>query len=431
MTYSAAVEFLYRLQKHGIKLGLDQIQALLARLGEPQQRYRVIHIAGTNGKGSTAAMTAAILQSSGYRVGLYTSPHLVDFRERIRVNGAMISERAVTDLTERLRSLISADLAPTFFEFTTAMALQHFADTEVDLAVLEVGMGGRFDATNVIEPLASAITTIGLDHQEYLGHTIAAIAGEKAGVIKPGVPVVMGRLDRTAEMVIACVASDRHAPLYRLGRDYRVMGETTTDFMYEGLEWRFDRLSCPLRGIHQMDNAACALALLEAAARSGLAVSGEAVRAGLRSVEWEGRLEVVDRGPTILLDGAHNPEAATVLAHYLATYRGDHPGARVVLVWGMMRDKDHRGFLAPLLPIIDELVLTQADMARAATVRELQASLGSLPVSIHAAPFPTDALARARRLASPTDLICVSGSLMLVGDMKAVLRGCGLSSLRG
>lgn len=431
MSYSSSVDFLYRLQQHGIKLGLDRMRALLAGLGEPQQRYRAIHIAGTNGKGSTAAMTAAILQAAGYRVGLYTSPHLVEFRERIRVNGAMISEEAVMAVTERLRSLISTDLAPTFFEFTTAMALQHFAETEIDVAVLEVGMGGRFDATNVIVPLASAITTIGLDHQEYLGHTIAAIAGEKAGVIKPGVPVVMGRLDRTAETVIASVASDRHAPLYRLGYDYRVMGETTENFAYRGLEWRFDRLSCPLRGAHQMDNAACALALLEAAARSGCSASDEAVRAGLRSIEWEGRLELVEQEPTMLLDGAHNPEAATVLAHYLRTYRRGHPGARVVLVWGMMRDKDHRGFLGPLLPVVDEMVLTQADIPRAATIHELQSSVGPVSVPFHVASVPTDALALARRLASPTDLICVSGSLMLVGDVKAILRGCGLSSLRG
>ena len=431
MTYSASVDFLYRLQKHGIKLGLDQVRALLAGLGEPQQRYGAIHIAGTNGKGSTAAMTAAILQAAGYRVGLYTSPHLVDFRERIRVNGTLISEEAVTDLTERLRGLTPTDLAPTFFEFTTAMALQHFADTGVDLAVLEVGMGGRFDATNVIEPVASAITTIALDHQEYLGHTITAIAAEKAGVIKPGVPVVTGRLDQTAETVIASVASKRHAPLYRLGRDYRVTGETTADFTYEGLDRRFDRLNCPLEGAHQVDNAVCALALVEIAARSGLPISDEAVRAGLRSVQWEGRLEMIDQEPAILLDGAHNPAAATVLADYLAAYRRNHPGARVMLVWGMMRDKDHRGFLTPLLPVIDELVLTQADIARAATVRELQTSLESLPVPVHVAPFPIDALARARQLTSPTDLICVSGSLMLVGDVKAVLRGCGLSSLRG
>lgn len=431
MTYSAAVDFLYRLHKHGIKLGLDPMRALLARLGEPQRRYRSIHIAGTNGKGSTAAMTAAILQAAGYRVGLYTSPHLVEFRERIRVNGTMISEEAVTELTERLRGLTSRDLEQTFFEFTTAMAFQHFADTAVEIAVLEVGMGGRFDATNVIEPMVSAITSIALDHQDYLGHTIAAIADEKAGVIKVGVPVILGRVDQTAETVIASVAKKRNALLSRLGYEYWVAGETTADFTYTGLAWRFDRLRCPLPGAHQVENAGCALALLEVADRAGLAVSGKAVRAGLHAVQWEGRLEFVDQEPAMLLDGAHNPAAAATLADYLRTYRRDHPGVRVVLVWGMMRDKDHRGFLAPLLPLIDEVVLTQADIARAAPVHELQSSVRPFSVPIHVAPLPADALAFARRLASPTDLICVSGSLMLVGDVKAVLSGSGLPSLRG
>ncbi len=431
MTYSAAVDFLYRLQKHGIKLGLDPMRSLLARLGEPQRRYRTIHIAGTNVKGSTAAMTAAILQAAGYRVGLYTSPHLVEFRERICVNGTMISEEAVTDLTERLRDLTSGELTPTFFEFTTAMAFQHFADVAVEIAVLEVGMGGRFDATNVIEPMVSAITSIALDHQDYLGHTIAAIAAEKAGVIKVGVPVIVGRVDQTAEAVIASVAAERQAPLARLGHEYRVAGETTADFTYTGRAWKFDRLRCPLPGAHQVENAGCALALVEAADRAGLALSAQAVRDGLLAVHWEGRLELLDQEPAILLDGAHNPAAAATLADYLRTYRRDRPGIRVVLVWGMMRDKDHRGFLAPLLPMIDEVVLTQADLARAATVHELQSSLGPVSVPIHVSPLPTDALSFARRLASPTDLICVSGSLMLVGDVKAVLSGSGLSSLRG
>lgn len=431
MTYSASVEFLYRLQKHGIKLGLEPMRALVEHMGEPQRRYRTMHIAGTNGKGSTAAMAAAILQAAGYRVGLYTSPHLIDFRERIRVDGSVISEGAVSDLTDRLRSHLSADLTPTFFEFTTAMAFQHFADVGVDVAVLEVGMGGRFDATNVVDPVATAITTVALDHQEYLGDTITGIAAEKAGVIKAGVPVVAGRLDRAAEVVVARTASERQSPLYRPDRDYRVRGTMTEEFAYEGREWKIDRLSCPLRGSHQLDNAACAIALLEATTRSGLAVSPEAVRTGLRSVRWEGRLEVVDRAPTVLLDGAHNPAAAAVLAEYLAAYRRDHPGARVVLVWGMMRDKDHRGFLAPLLPVVDELVITQAEIARAADVSDLQVATGWLPLPVHTAPVPADALMLARRLASPMDLICVSGSLMLVGDVKAVLHGCGLSSLRG
>ena len=216
MTYSSAVAYLYRLQKHGIKLGLETMTALMVRLGMPQARYRTLHIAGTNGKGSTAAMAAAVLQAAGYRVGLYTSPHLVEFRERIRVNGEMIAESQVAQLTEQLQTLCQPDLSPTFFEYTTAMAFQHFADSGVDVAVLEVGLGGRFDATNVVTPMACAVTTISLDHQEYLGTTLSSIAFEKAGIIKPGVPVVLGRLEDDAWRTIEQVARERQAPVFRL-----------------------------------------------------------------------------------------------------------------------------------------------------------------------------------------------------------------------
>ncbi|MFO0717429.1 MAG: Mur ligase family protein [Nitrospira sp.] len=218
MTYPATVQFLYGLQQHGIKLGLETIRALLARVGDPHRGYPVVHIGGTNGKGSTAAMTASMLQAAGHRVGLYTSPHLVDFRERIRVDGVMIPEARVSALVEVLREAAAPDLAPTFFEFTTALACRYFAECRVDVAVLEVGLGGRFDATNVVTPLASAITSIGLDHEAYLGSTIEAIAFEKAGIVKPGAPVVLGRMDAPARQVIEERASHEGAPLYSLDR---------------------------------------------------------------------------------------------------------------------------------------------------------------------------------------------------------------------
>ncbi|HXF92674.1 MAG TPA: folylpolyglutamate synthase/dihydrofolate synthase family protein [Nitrospiraceae bacterium] len=431
MFYESAVEFLYGLQKHGIKLGLDNMRLLTSRLGEPQRRYRILHIGGTNGKGSTAALAAAILQAAGYRVGLYTSPHLIDFRERIRVNGELIGAAQVAELTERLRSVVQGDCSPTFFEFTTAMAMQHFADAAVDVAVLEVGMGGRYDATNIVEPLVTGITTVALDHEEYLGRTVDAIASEKAGIIKPGVPVIVGLVPAEAFTVIEAVASQRQAPVLRLNRDFRVEGKSPARFRYEGVTVRHDELSCTLEGRHQLDNAACALAMIEAAGASGLPVSEAAIRAGLRSVRWEGRLEVVEQEPTVLLDGAHNPSAAQVLADYLDRYRRDHPGSRVILVLGMMRDKDHRGFLARLLPVVDEVVLTQADIARAARADDLRRALADLIPSAHAVPPAADALALAKRLAAPSDLICVTGSLMLVGDIKALLRGCWPSPLRG
>jgi dihydrofolate synthase/folylpolyglutamate synthase len=431
MTYSSAVAYLYRLQKHGIKLGLETMTALTARLGMPQNRYRTVHIAGTNGKGSTAAMAAAMLQAAGYRVGLYTSPHLVDFRERIRVNGEMIPESRVAQLTDQLEALSQSELSPTFFEYTTAMAFQHFADTAVDVAVLEVGLGGRFDATNVVTPMACAITTIALDHQAYLGSTLSSIAFEKAGIIKPGVPVVLGRLDDDAWRTIEQVARERQAPVFRIGEHFHTEGEESQQFSYGGVGMHYNGLTCALAGRHQLDNAACALALLEAAAPQGIVITSEAARTGLQAVNWAGRLEVVDRRPTILLDGAHNPAAATALADFLTGADRLHPSRPVILVLGMMRDKDHRGFVEPLRSLVDEVVLTQADLPRSATAQELQSSLGDLLPHPHVMPSLSDAMALARQLATPDGLVCVTGSLMLVGECKAWLHGRVCSPLRG
>ncbi|MBM4127078.1 MAG: bifunctional folylpolyglutamate synthase/dihydrofolate synthase [Nitrospira sp.] len=431
MTYPAAIEYLYGLQKHGIKLGLEPMQAVLETLGHPERRLRVLHVGGTNGKGSTVAIAAAMLRASGLRVGVYTSPHLVDFRERIRLGGEMISEDRLAELVGRLRHAVPPAMSLTFFELTTALALLYFAESQVDLAVLEVGMGGRFDATNVVEPMACAITTIALDHQEYLGTTEAAIAFEKAGIIKPAVPVVIGRMGVEAGAVIERVAAERAAPVRRLGGEFVVEGNSDR-FTYRGWGRVFEGLRCGLVGRHQLDNAACAIALLESAGvGGGVPVNERAVREGLRSVVWEGRLEVIEEAPRVLLDGAHNPAASRVLAGYLGEFLASHPNARIILVWGMMRDKDLREFLAPLLPLISEIVLTQAGLARSATVDELRESLRDWPKPVYEVPLPAEALQKAKQQASPADLICVTGSLMLLGDIKAAVNGCGLSVIRG
>jgi dihydrofolate synthase/folylpolyglutamate synthase len=431
LSYPESVAFLYSLQKHGVKLGLERIGALLRRLGVPHERYPSLHIGGTNGKGSTAAMAAAILEAAGYRVGLYTSPHLVDFRERIRVNGQAIPEDTVAELTETLQEALGEECPPTFFEFTTALAFQYFAEMAVDVSVIEVGLGGRFDATNVLTPLASVITTVALDHRDYLGETIGAIAFEKAGIVKPGVPVVTGRLDAEAEAVIAPVASAYGSAWARLGVDFRTEGDPCDGFAYHGLRLSCSDLRCPLPGRHQLDNAACALAALEQVGRAGLRVPDSAIRAGLAAMTWEGRLERVEEAPALLLDGAHNPAAAAAVADYLAEYRERHLASRVILVVGMMRDKDQAGIFRALLPLADEVVLTQVPMDRAAAVQDLRASLGEWAGPVHSATVPADALTLARRLAAPSDLICVTGSLMLVGEVKALLRGCGVSPIRG
>ncbi len=430
MTYAAAVSYLYNLQKHGIKLGLETMTALMRRLGRPDAGYRILHIAGTNGKGSTAAMTAAMLQAAGYRVGLYTSPHLVEFGERIRVDGRMISETDIARFTEVVKGAAEPDLSPTFFECTTAIALQYFADRQVDVAVLEVGLGGRFDATNIVTPVACAVTTIALDHQEYLGTTLSSVAYEKAGIIKPRVPVVLGRMSDEARETIEQVAAERAAPLSRFGREFEVVGMPER-FRFSGRTLRYDDLYCSLQGAHQVDNCACALSLIEAAGERGLEVREPAVREGLQKVQWQGRLEVVDRAPLMMLDGAHNPAAAGALAEYLRGFRRSNPESRVILVLGMMRDKDHRGFAKPFQGLVDEVVLTQAGLSRSATVEDLRAAVSELWPSARAEAVLADALALARRLARAEDLMCVTGSLMLIGDVKALRHDSRISPLRG
>jgi dihydrofolate synthase/folylpolyglutamate synthase len=341
-------------------------------------------------------------------------------------------------LTEKVRQTSEARLPepPTFFEAVTVMAFVYFAEAAVDCAVVEVGLGGRFDATNVLAPLVSVITTIGLDHQEYLGSTLEAIAYEKAGIIKRGTPVVAGRLAPEPLSVIRRTASDREAPCAVLGEEFDIRGGDPECFSYEGTGRRYDGLSCPLPGRHQMDNAACALAALELAEPRGLVVGEEAVRDGLRAVRWPGRLERVGRKPDVWLDGAHNPQAAAALAAHLRTLscrRGRLPQGRLILVLGMMRDKDRRGVLAPLaaVPGVSQLILTRAAHPRAADPQELAREGAGLGVPLAVRPTVGEAFAHARQLAGPDDTICVTGSLLVVGEVKAVLEGTTVSGLRG
>lgn len=430
--------YLYGLQSHGIKPGLSRTIALLGALGNPHQAFRAFHVGGTNGKGSTAAMVASVLAAQGYRVGLYTSPHLVDFKERIRINGVPIPADRLSELTEAIRHAAETRLTepPTFFEATTALAFAHFADRGVEFAVVEVGMGGRFDATNVLTPLVSVITTIGLDHQEYLGDTTEAIAREKAGIVKRGVPVVTGRLGAGPLEVIRAEASDRLAPCLSLGEDFDILGETPQRFAYHGVWRAYDGLSCPLAGRHQLDNAACALAALELAEERGAAVSEGAIRDGIRTVRWPGRLELAGRKPDLLLDGAHNPQAAGALAAYLTALktRGGTAGkGRLILVLGMMRDKDHRGVLARLtaIPGVAQLIITRAAHPRAAPPEDLARKGADLGVPIQIVPSVGEAFARARALAGPDDTILITGSLLVVGEAKAILDETTVSALRG
>ena len=433
----SSIRYLYALQSHGIKPGLRPTVALLGALRDPHRSFQVFHIAGTNGKGSTAALLSSMLACQGYRVGLYTSPHLLDFTERIRINGTPILRTSVGGLTEMVRRAAETYLSepPTFFEATTAMAFAHFAEVGVQYGVIEVGLGGRFDATNVVRPLVSAITTIGLDHQQYLGQTCEEIAKEKAGIIKDGTPVITGRMEPSSLAVIQAVAHEHHAPCFSLGRDFEVIGETPARFSYHGRSRTYEDLSCPLLGRHQMDNAACALAALEAAQERGVEASETNVREGLRTVRWPGRLEVAGHSPEVLLDGAHNPQAADALAAYLTTRRAERrsPQGRLLFVIGMMRDKDRRGVLARLaaIPGPSHFILTKAAHPRAAEPAELAQDAAGLGISTEIMATVREACTRAGTLAEAYDTICVTGSLLVVGEAKAFLERTTVSDLWG
>lgn len=436
--FKRSVDYLYGLQSHGIKPGLSRTIALLGAVGNPQDSFRSLHVGGTNGKGSTAAILASVLTAQGHRVGLYTSPHLVDFTERIRVNGVPISRDRVWQLTEEVRYAAETRLAdpPTFFEATTVLAFLYFAEMKVEYAVVEVGLGGRFDATNVLTPVVSVITTIGLDHQQYLGHTTQEIAGEKAGIIKEGVPVVTGRLEEGPLSVIRAKAADRHTLSFALGHEFDFVVESKERFSYRGIARTFGGMSSSLAGRHQMDNAACALAALEMVTERGVKVGEGAIRDGLRTVRWPGRLEVVGRRPDVLLDGAHNPQAAEALTTYLASLpspQASDRGGAFVFVVGMMRDKDIGAFFSRLaiVPHVRCLVLTRAAHPRAAAPEELAREAARVGVPIDIAATVGEAFTHAQILAGPDGTICVTGSLAVVGEVKALLEGATVSSLKG
>jgi dihydrofolate synthase/folylpolyglutamate synthase len=401
VTYAEAVPWLYGMQWHGIKLGLENIGRLLAELRVPidgEGAPLFLHVAGTNGKGSVCALLDSILRAGGYRSGLFTSPHLVSFRERVRVNGEMISETAAAAILTRIRQHIERwEQPPTFFEITTALALAHFAASGVQYAVLETGLGGRLDATNVVTPLASVITAVGLDHQQYLGETIAAIAMEKAGIIKPGVPVVSGPQESEAQCALMHVAYERDAPFHLV-----VTPMNTVDL--------------GLAGSHQRWNAALAVHALEVA---GIAVPGHAILAGLREVQWPGRFQQI--GDRLILDGAHNPAAAQRLVQ---TWREQFGEAKATVILGAMKDKDLRGICAALAPIAAAAIAVPIQNDRALPPQELRQiwleAAPSIPCTV--AANVREALDFAGREAERT---LVTGSLFLIGEVLQSLEGGG------
>ena len=403
--------YLFSLEQFGIKFGLENISAIVAALGHPERAFQSVHIAGTNGKGSVTAMVDAALRSAGHRSARYTSPHLVDLTERFTIDGRAVDEASLVAAVDRVRRTVDGlradgtlDVQPTFFEVTTAAAFELFRDARVEIAVLEVGLGGRLDATNVVSPIATAITSIAFDHQLHLGNTLAVIAREKAGIVKPGVPLVVGPLEREAEEAIAAIAAERGAP---------IVHASPADA---------DPFAVGLPGVHQRANAGVAVRLLRLLDARGVAVPRDAIAAGLAEPHWPGRLETrrLAAGREMLLDAAHNPAGAAALASYLQA----EPSGRRPLVFAAMKDKAAREMFAVLLPAVDRLIVTRASTRRSADPDALAAIAREVarPMAIEVAPVVEDALDRAWR-ASPR--IVVAGSIFLLGDVLKLISRVG------
>lgn len=411
--------------------GLDRVDVLLGALGNPHLSYPTAIIGGTNGKGSIAAMLSAIGVAAGHRVGLYTSPHLQTVEERFRIDRERISAAGleaqlgvVFGAIDKLVADGRLDQEPSYFEILTTVAFRYFAEAQVELAILEVGLGGRWDATNVTRPRVAVIAPIALDHQEYLGDDLLTIAAEKAAIIPPGgmavtaaqAPGVLEVIRRHAESVGATLWESASFPTVVRRTDDRL--RHTIDSVgrlrdYVGLE-------IALPGAHQVENAQCALLAAEALDRRRLRISSDAIWAGLRSARWPGRCEWLEESPPVVLDAAHNPAAAQALAAYLRELRRRKAFDRLHLVLGTLADKDSEGIAAALYPLADHLIATRPPSERATPIEQLMA-LGTTPTLRHAIADPAEALAEARRAAAPEDLICVCGSIYLVGALRPLL----------
>lgn len=412
-SYQASLDYLYSLQLFGIKLGLENIRTLLDRLGNPQRKLRIIHIAGTNGKGSTAAALANIFKAAGIKAGLYTSPHLHHFTERVRVDTRQISESEVVSITEQLRPH-AQQLRTTFFEFTTALALVYFQRCGVEWVILETGMGGRLDATNATLPELCLITPIAHDHSAYLGGTLAEVAAEKAGIFKPEVPVISARQHPQVQQVLLDRAAEQNLPLLQAGWDYE-WSSAAAKFSFHGFGCALPDLQPKLVGRHQQQNLALALAAAAWLNRSGVDISPTAMRQGIEQARWPGRLEWLP--DNILLDGAHNPAGAQVLADYLR----EQNIANLHLVVGLKADKQLNDLLLPLLPFVERLYATRPPVDAAIAPEKLVqlATKSGIVAQEYAEPEAAVAAARENRQAG--QVLLVAGSLFLVAAVREVL----------
>jgi dihydrofolate synthase/folylpolyglutamate synthase len=411
-------DYLASLNIDVMHFGLEAVSGLLSRLGSPQNAYKTILIAGTNGKGSTAAMTASILRYAGYKTGLYTSPHLIDVRERIAVDGKIISQLDFSRIVGAVKREIKQPV--TYFEVLTAAAFLYFQRREIDIAVLEAGLGGRLDATNVCRPLVSVITNIGFDHTAYLGNTTTAIAREKAGIIRQNGICITAAKQKKVLAVLESTCRRHGASLYRVGKDMKIKRQKDGMLAYRGIYGDLNNPVIPLPGRHQLDNAALALAAIEIAGKNGLPVADAAIRKGLAATQWPARLEVLRESPLFVLDGAHNPAGMSVLCRAL---KNDFHYHRLILIFGVLADKDYRGMLRKIAPLAEQIILTPLTSKRAVPVKNIYEYVQKLGYKAVLAETVAEAMERALKLAGKDDLICATGSLYLAGEVKQAFPG--------
>ena len=435
--FNDTLRYLFSLEKFGIVFGLENIRWILDLLGNPQKELKCIHIAGTNGKGSVASMLSHIIKDSGYRVGKYTSPHLVSFTERITIDEKEITEEEVVELTAFIRKRIEQKDNKrffTFFDFTTSIAFEYFFREKIDIALIEVGMGGRLDSTNIISPVACVITNISLDHTEQLGNNIIDIAYEKAGIMKDGVPVITGA-DRDALTVIERVANIKKSPLFSIGKDFWINKKADGVMDYNGLKRQLKDIKVNLAGDHQLVNAAIALCVSEVISELGFALEETSIRKGLSGVTWYGRLEIVKENPVVILDGAHNCEGMHTLTQYFTSH---YTEKRKILIFGVMKDKAYKEMLEEILHLIDTVIFTKPNTERALPLEALNAFIYSYnlrdstknsdpiaePIN-HTNVFYTQdvkaALEKAKAIADNNDLILITGSLYTIGEARQII----------
>lgn len=442
--YQETLDYLYsyvdyslqkNLQYSPEKFTLDRIRAFVKLLGNPQDRYPTIHVAGSKGKGSVTALCASVLQAQGYRVGFYISPHLSDYNERIQVDGVPISHLELVEMVNRLKPEIESIPKLSTFDITTALAYLYFAEKEVDLAVIEVGLGGRLDATNIITPKVSVITSLVYEHTALLGNTLTQIATEKGGIIKPGVPVVLSPQKDEARETIEKIAGARNARLIKVGQDYlyapvshSIDGQTflvwskeEQDLLNEfieagdGSEWNPTRLRIPLLGYHQVENAVTAYAALETLKEEGIPISEQAIVDGFEEVKWPGRFEVLRKNPPVVVDSAHTRESALKLRLAMEDY---FPGLPVVLIFGASEDKDIEGMFAELVPRIQKVVATKANHPRALEPEKLVELANRFGRQGYVIENPAEALDTALREAGSECAILVAGSIFIAAEVR-------------